>query len=67
MELGTIVYSKSGHDAHRFYVVVSQSGGWVYIADGKQRSWKSPSGKTPGTWPKPPSRWRCPRWIPIKN
>ena len=37
MELGTIVYSKSGHDAHRFYVVVEKSGGWVYIADGRRR------------------------------
>ena len=65
MELGTIVYSKSGHDAHRFYVVVSQSGGWVYIADGK--SWKSQSEKTPAIWQKLPNRWSCPVWIPIKN
>ena len=47
MELGTIVYSKSGHDAHRFYVVVSQSDGWVYIADGKRRKLEKPKRKNP--------------------
>ena len=47
MELGTIVYSKSGHDAHRFYVVVEKSGGWVYIADGRRRKREKPKRKSP--------------------
>lgn len=47
MELGTIVYSKSGHDAHRFYVVVDRSEGWVYIADGKRRKLEKPKRKNP--------------------
>lgn len=47
MELGTIVYSKSGHDAHRFYVVVEKSGGWVYIADGRRRKLEKPKRKNP--------------------
>ena len=47
MELGTIVYSKSGHDAHRFYVVVEKSGGRGYIADGRRPKLEKPKRKNP--------------------
>lgn len=45
-ELGSIVYSKAGHDAGRFYIVVEiVDDTYVKIADGKLRRVESPKLK----------------------
>lgn len=46
LELGSVVYSKAGHDAGRFYVVVEiVDDSYVKIADGELRKTESPKLK----------------------
>ncbi|MCL2056780.1 MAG: KOW domain-containing RNA-binding protein [Oscillospiraceae bacterium] len=47
MEIGRVVWSKSGHDKHSFYMVVGTDGARVYIADGKRRKLIKPKAKNP--------------------
>lgn len=46
LELGSVVYSKAGHDAGKFYIVVEiVDDNYVKIADGKLRRAESPKLK----------------------
>ncbi len=44
---GCVVKSVSGRDANRFYLVVQQEDGFVWIADGKVRPLERPKKKNP--------------------
>lgn len=47
LTVGSVVYSKAGHDIGRAYVVLSISGraGYVAVADGKKKTIASPKIK----------------------
>lgn len=45
MEIGTVVISSAGHDGGGWFVVAGADGGYVYIADGKERKLDSPKKK----------------------
>lgn len=42
---GRVVISSAGHDSGRFMVVTGADGGFVYVADGKERKLESPKRK----------------------
>lgn len=42
---GTVVISSAGHDGGGWFVVTGAEGGYVYIADGKERRLLSPKKK----------------------
>ena len=42
---GSVVISSAGHDQGRFMVVVGADGGFVFVADGKERKLDSPKKK----------------------
>lgn len=42
---GMIVYSKAGHDADSFYVLVKVEGLFGFIADGRRRKLENPKRK----------------------
>lgn len=42
---GSVVFSKSGRDSGRYYLVVSQEGEFAFIADGKTRKLAKPKKK----------------------
>lgn len=42
---GRVVISSAGHDGGRFMVVTGADGGFVYVADGKERKLESPKKK----------------------
>lgn len=44
-DTGRVVISSAGHDAGRFMVVTGADGGFVYVADGKERKLESPKKK----------------------
>ena len=44
-EAGQIVYSKSGHDKGKIFIILSVEGEYVYLADGKCRSFEKPKRK----------------------
>ncbi|HIT87751.1 MAG TPA: KOW domain-containing RNA-binding protein [Candidatus Coprocola pullicola] len=44
-EAGQIVYSKSGHDKGKIFIILSVEGEYVYLADGKCRSLEKPKRK----------------------
>lgn len=45
IKLGSVVISSAGHDQGRFMLVVGADGGFVYVADGKERKLGSPKKK----------------------
>ena len=45
IKLGSIVISSAGHDQNRPMVVVGAEGGFVFVADGKERKLDSPKKK----------------------
>ena len=44
-EKGLIVKSMAGHDAGKYFVVLSDDGRFLYLADGKERKLSSPKKK----------------------
>lgn len=42
---GSVVISSAGHDKDRFMVVMGADGGFVFVADGKERKLDSPKKK----------------------
>lgn len=42
---GRVVISSAGHDCGRFMVVTGADGGFIYVADGKERRLESPKKK----------------------
>lgn len=44
-QAGMIVFSKAGHDANSFYVLVKVEGAFGYIADGRRRKLSDPKRK----------------------
>lgn len=42
---GMIVYSNYGHDKDRFYVILKVENGFVFIIDGKNRTFGKPKKK----------------------
>ena len=42
---GSVVISSAGHDEGRLMVVVGADGGFVFVADGKERKLESPKKK----------------------
>ena len=44
-EAGQIVYSKSGHDKGKIFIILSVEGEYVYLADGKCLSLEKPKRK----------------------
>lgn len=44
---GMVVFSKAGHDAGRYYMVVKCDGSYCWIADGCRRKADSPKRKNP--------------------
>lgn len=42
---GKFAVSKAGHDKDRFYVIVAQKDGYVYLCDGKTRLLAKPKKK----------------------
>ncbi|MBS7370080.1 MAG: KOW domain-containing RNA-binding protein [Oscillospiraceae bacterium] len=42
---GTVVISSAGHDKGQWFVVTGADGGYVFIADGKERKLLSPKKK----------------------
>lgn len=42
---GKIAASKAGHDKNRFYVIVAQRDGYVYLCDGKTKPLAKPKKK----------------------
>lgn len=45
IKIGSVVISSAGHDQGRFMLVVGADGGFVYVADGKERKLSSPKKK----------------------
>ena len=45
IKLGSVVISSAGHDQGRWMLVVGADGGFVYVADGKERKLDSPKKK----------------------
>jgi ribosomal protein L14E/L6E/L27E len=45
ISLGTVVISSAGHDSGHWFVVTGADGGFVYVADGKERKLASPKKK----------------------
>ena len=45
VESGSIVLSKRGRDAGRYFIVIRREGEYVWIADGKVRRVKTPKKK----------------------
>lgn len=45
VKTGSVVVSSAGHDKGRFMVVVGADGGFVFVADGKERKLGSPKKK----------------------
>ena len=45
IKLGSVVISSAGHDRGRPMVVVGADGGFVFVADGKERKLDSPKKK----------------------
>ena len=43
--IGSIVYSKCGHDKNKIFVVVADDGFYFYLANGKQRLFSKPKKK----------------------
>lgn len=43
--IGSVVLANAGRDKGRYFVAVAASGGFVYIADGKERKLESQSVK----------------------
>lgn len=44
-DAGRVVISSAGHDQGRYMVVTGDDGGFVYVADGKERKLQSPKRK----------------------
>ncbi len=44
-ELGTVVISSAGHDSGHWFVVTGADGGFVTVADGKERKLCAPKKK----------------------
>ena len=47
IKAGNVVISSAGHDSGRFMVVVGADGGFLFVADGKERKLGSPKKKNP--------------------
>ena len=45
IKIGNVVISSAGHDCGRYMVVVGAEGGFVFVADGKERKLDSPKKK----------------------
>ena len=45
IKAGNVVISSAGHDSGRFMLVVRADGGYVFLADGKERKLDSPKKK----------------------
>ena len=45
INIGNIVISSAGHDSGRLMVVVGAEGGFLFVADGKERKLGSPKKK----------------------
>ena len=45
VKLGTVVISSAGHDSGHWFVVTRADGGWLHIADGKERKLAAPKKK----------------------
>ena len=43
--IGSVVLANAGRDKGRYFVAVAASGGFVYIADGKERKLEKPKRK----------------------
>ncbi len=43
--VGTIAYSKAGHDKHNMFIVLKVENGYAYIADGDTRKAEKPKKK----------------------
>lgn len=44
-ELGTLAFSKAGHDKGELFLVTSQEGNYVFLADGRTRTVEHPKKK----------------------
>lgn len=47
IQVGNIVKANAGRDKGRYFVAIAASGGFVYIADGKERKLQKPKRKNP--------------------
>ena len=45
IKIGTVVRALAGREKDRYYVAVDVSGGFVYLADGKERKLSAPKKK----------------------
>jgi ribosomal protein L14E/L6E/L27E len=45
LTIGSLVYSTAGHDKGNLFVIISEAGEYVYLADGKYRTVKKPKKK----------------------
>ena len=43
--IGYLAYSKAGHDRHNKYLIISQQGEYVYLVDGKTKTFEHPKKK----------------------
>ena len=43
--IGYLAYSKAGHDRHKKYLIISQQGEYVYLVDGKTKTFEHPKKK----------------------
>ena len=48
--IGSVVLANAGRDKGRYFVAVAASGGFVYIADGKERKLEKPKRKNINTF-----------------
>lgn len=42
---GSLVYSKTGHDKNKMYIVINENQNYVLLSDGVQRKWTNPKKK----------------------
>lgn len=45
VQLGDVVCSKNGRSKGQYFVVLSQSGDYLFLANGKNRKWENPKKK----------------------
>lgn len=45
IKAGSVIISSAGHDKGRFMLVVGADGGWIFVADGKERKLLNPKKK----------------------